>query len=61
MIPIGLALKAARKTWKPLAAVGAGWFIATKTSEEVRKQNTKLILFFGALAVAYMLSRRKKW
>ena len=48
------AAKVVRRGWKPLAALGAGWFIAHKTSERVRKAE-KLLLFVGAVGVGYLI------
>jgi hypothetical protein len=52
--------KVARKTWKPLAALGAGWFIAHKTSERVKKAEKLLLVgFVGAVGAGYLIWKRR--
>jgi len=53
------AAKVARKTLKPLAALGAGWFIAHKTSEKVRRAE-KLLLFAGLVGAGYLIWKSRK-
>lgn len=58
MIPIKV-VRVVRRTWKPLAALGAGWFIAHKTSERVRNVD-KLLSLAVIAAIAYFIWRVRK-